>query len=141
MKLHHLGFAGKKLETMARRFALEGATPLTGAIDDPIQRVTVQFFAAPSGEIWEIIAPLGAIELSPLASRLARGGGLDHVCYELSPEDPGIEECVEIERARGAQIVCAPVMAAAFSRRIAFVFRRSGRLVELVEPRPSGAVL
>jgi hypothetical protein len=38
-------------------------------------------------------------------------------------------------------VVCEPVLAAAFGRRIAFVFRRSRRLIEYVEPRRPGQAL
>lgn len=149
MRLHHLGYVGKDLAAMARRFLAEGAEPVPcpggpggEPVEDPVQRVRVQFLRAPgTGEIWELVAPLGPPEDSPLAGRLGRGGGLDHVCYELEASDGGLEEALEGERARGGQIVCAPVLAAAFQRRIAFVFRRSGRLVELVEARPAGSAL
>jgi methylmalonyl-CoA/ethylmalonyl-CoA epimerase len=142
MRLHHLGFVGRDLEALARRFLAEGALQGTGPIEDPVQRVRVQFFRDPDGgALWELVAPLTTVEDSPLGSRLQRGGGLDHVCYELEAGDGSMEEVLLRERERGGQIVCEPVLAAAFGRRIAFVFRRSGRLVELVEPRPPGAEL
>lgn len=142
MRLHHLGHVGRDLQTLLRRFRAEGAEPIGEPVPDPVQRVVVQFLRQPaSGELWELVVPLSCVEDSPLQGRLARGGGLDHVCYELDPEDGSLEERLRQERAWGGQIVCEPVMAAAFGRRIAFVFRRSGRLVELVEPRPPGGLL
>ncbi len=159
MRLHHLGYVTRTLALTARRFQAEGAVaqggPIEGGpreggpsegglsegglseggpIEDPVQRVVVQFFREPkSGEVWELVAPLGDVEDSPLRARLSRGGGLDHVCYELEPGDGTLESVLDGERERGAQVVCQPVMAAAFGRRIAFVFRRSGRLVEFLE--------
>jgi methylmalonyl-CoA/ethylmalonyl-CoA epimerase len=142
VRLHHLGYVGRDLAVMARRFLAEGAEPLGEPVEDPVQRVRVQFLREPhSGELWELVAPLHAVEDSPLASRLARGGGLDHVCYELGPGDGSLEDVLGRERGRGGQVVCEPVPAAAFHRRIAFVFRRSGRLVEFVEERPPGAAI
>jgi methylmalonyl-CoA/ethylmalonyl-CoA epimerase len=142
MKLHHLGWVGSDLARMRTAFERDGAERVSAPIEDPIQRVTVQFLREPAtGELWELVVPLGDPAASPLASRLARGGGLDHVCYELEAGDGTLDERVAAEVARGARVVCEPVIAAAFERRIAFVFRRSRRLIELVEPRRPGQAL
>ena len=142
MRLHHLGWVGNDLVRMRAAFERDGAELVSPAIDDPIQRVTVQFLREPAtGELWELVVPLGDPAASPLASRLARGGGLDHVCYELEAGDGTLDDRVAAEVARGARVVCEPVIAAAFERRIAFVFRRSRRLIELVEPRRPGQAL
>jgi methylmalonyl-CoA/ethylmalonyl-CoA epimerase len=142
VKLHHFGWVGRDLARMRRSFEREGATVVSPPIDDPIQRVTVQFLREPAtGELWELVVPLGEAADSPLTSRLARGGGFDHVCYELDEGDGTLEERLAAEVERGGQVVCAPVMATAFGRRIAFVFRRSQRLIEYVEPRRPGQEL
>jgi len=141
MRLHHLGWVGQDLARMRAAFERDGAELASPPIDDPIQRVTVQFLREPTGELWELVAPLGGAEDSPLTSRLSRGGGLDHVCYELEDGDGTLDDRVTAEVSRGGHVVCAPVMAVAFGRRIAFVFRRSGRLVEFVEPRQPGQSL
>ena len=136
MKLHHLGWVGGDLARMRAAFERDGAEVISPPIDDAIQRVTVQFLRDPgTGELWELVAPLGDPAASPLGSRLGRGGGFDHVCYELDDGDGSLDDVVAREVARGARIVCEPVLAAAFDRRIAFVFRRSRRLIEYVEPR------
>lgn len=142
MKLHHLGWVGNDLARMRTAFERDGAEVVSPPIDDPIQRVTVQFLRQPAtGELWELVVPLGEVADSPLAGRLARGGGLDHVCYELDPADGTLDDVVAAEVARGARVVCEPVIAAAFARRIAFVFRRSRRLIEFVEARQPGQLL
>lgn len=142
MKLHHLGWVGTDLARMRAAFERDGAELVSPPIADPIQRVTVQFLREPAtGELWELVAPLGDPAASPLASRLGRGGGFDHVCYELDPADGTLDAAVAAEVGRGARVVCEPVLAAAFGRRIAFVFRRSRRLIELVEPRAPGQLL
>lgn len=141
MRLHHYGFVGRDLATLQRRFGKE-CEQITEAVADPVQRVVVQFYRdTATGDVWEIVAPLTTVEDSPLASRIARGGGLDHVCYELEGGDGSIEEAVASARAQGAQVTCPPVYAAAFERRVAFVLFRSGRLIEYVEPRPAGRVV
>jgi methylmalonyl-CoA/ethylmalonyl-CoA epimerase len=129
---------------MREAFEREGAVAVSPPIDDAIQRVTVQFLREPAAGdrfLWELVTPLGPAAESPLASRLARGGGLDHVCYELEQGDGTLEEWLTSEIERGGRVVCEPVRAAAFDRRIAFVFRRSERLVECVEPRRHGQAL
>jgi glyoxalase/bleomycin resistance protein/dioxygenase superfamily protein len=142
VKLHHLGWVGNDLARMRTAFERDGAEVVSAPIDDPIQRVIVQFLRQPAtGELWELVVPLGEVADSPLAGRLARGGGLDHVCYELDAGDGTLDDVVAAEVARGARIVCEPVVAAAFSRRIAFVFRRSRRLIEFVEARQPGQSL
>lgn len=142
MKLHHLGWVGNDLARMRTAFERDGAEVASPPIDDPIQRVTVQFLRQPAtGELWELVVPLGEVADSPLAGRLARGGGLDHVCYELDAADGTLDDVVAAEVARGARVVCEPVIAAAFARRIAFVFRRSRRLIEFVEARQPGQLL
>jgi methylmalonyl-CoA/ethylmalonyl-CoA epimerase len=142
VKFHHLGWVGNDLARMRAAFQRDGAHVVSPPVDDLIQRVTVQFLREPAaGELWELIAPLGDPAASPLASRLARGGGLDHVCYELDLADGPLEAIIAADVARGARIVCEPVLAAAFDRRIAFVFRRSQRLIEFVEPRRPGQPL
>jgi hypothetical protein len=142
MKLHHLGWVGNDIARMRVAFERDGARVISPPIDDPIQRVTVQFLREPAtGEVWELVAPAGDPAASPLASRLGRGGGFDHVCYELDPADGTLDDMVAAEVTRGARIICEPVVAAAFDRRIAFVFRRSRRLIELVEPRRPGQLL
>jgi methylmalonyl-CoA/ethylmalonyl-CoA epimerase len=142
MKLHHLGWVGRDLARMRTAFERDGAQLVSPPIDDPIQRVTVQFLREPAtGELWELVVPLDNAADSPLAGRLGRGGGFDHVCYELDDGDGSLEDRVAAELARGARIVCEPVHAVAFDRRIAFVFRRSQRLIELVEPRRAGQAL
>lgn len=142
MRLHHLGWVGNDLARMRAAFERDGAELVSPPIDDPIQRVTVQFFRDPAAtEIWELVAPLTDTADSPLASRLARGGGFDHVCYELDSTDGSLEDRLAAELERGGRVVCEPVMAVAFGRRIAFVFRRSQRLIELVEPRRPGQLL
>lgn len=137
MRLHHLGYVGRDLATLQRRFTNESSEVMTPATADPVQCVVVQFFRdAVTGDVLEIIAPLESVEASPLAGRIARGGGLDHACYELEAGDGTLEDVLDAERARGARVTCPPVPATAFGRRIAFVLRRSGRLIEYVEARP-----
>jgi methylmalonyl-CoA/ethylmalonyl-CoA epimerase len=139
VRLHHLGWVVKDIGRGLRQFERDGAHAVTAAIADPIQRVTVQFLFDPhSPVLWELIAPLGSLQDSPLASRLSRGGGLDHACFELDESDGSIDVVVQQEVARGSVVLCQPTFAAAFNRKVAFVYRPSGRVVEFVEARAEG---
>jgi hypothetical protein len=107
VRLHHFGWVGRDLARMRRAFERDGAVLASPPIDDPVQRVTVQFLREPAtGELWELVVPLGDPADSPLTSRLARGGGFDHVCYELDDDDGTLEDRLAAEVARGAQVVC-----------------------------------
>lgn len=142
MKLHHIGWVGRDVERMCRAFVKEGAAIVTEPIPDPLQRVVVQFLREPAtGELWELLTQLEGVADSPLVARITRGGGLDHVCLELEAADGTLDHVLAGEVARGGRTLCPPVMAAAFCRRIAFVYRRSGRVIEFVEARPPGAKL
>jgi methylmalonyl-CoA/ethylmalonyl-CoA epimerase len=133
--LHHIAIVGLDPEQLARRMARSGAREVTQVIEDRNQRVRVQFFRDAAGVLIETVCPLTTVEESPLASRISRGGGIDHLCYELTAEDESLERVVSAELAGGAKLMCAPVHSTAFNRRIAFVFRPYGLLVELVEQR------
>jgi hypothetical protein len=144
MRLHHFAWVGRDLARMREAFEREGAVVVSPPIEDAIQRVTVQFLREPASAdrcLWELVTPLGPVDKSPLTSRLSRGGGFDHVCYELEQRDGTLEDWLTSEVKRGGRVVCEPVRAAAFDRRIAFVFRRSQRLIECVEPRRHGQTL
>jgi methylmalonyl-CoA/ethylmalonyl-CoA epimerase len=136
---HHLGWVVKDLERAQKQFARDGHVVITEPIGDPIQRVVVQFFRDVTGVfLWEIVAPLDTVDNSPLASRLRRGGGFDHVCYELEAADGALADVLAAESSRGGHIIVPPTDATAFGRQIAFVSRRSGQVVEFVETRRPG---
>lgn len=135
--LAHLGYVVRRLEPAIRRFQEEGGELLLGPIEDPMQGVEVAVLAIDGGARVELVAPLDA-EDNPVKGRLSRGGGLDHVCYEV----PDLEAALAREQEAGALLVREPRWAVAFQRRVAFVQRRSGLVVELMhateEPPPPG---
>ena len=127
-KEHHIGFVVTDVEAATRKFVKEGCEVVKEAADEPSQGVKVAFVRPPGASIpLELVAPLGPD--SPVRSRLAHGGGLDHIGYETEDLEGDVEEEVK----RGAKVLCQPVLAVNLQRRIAFVYRRSGLVVELVE--------
>jgi catechol 2,3-dioxygenase-like lactoylglutathione lyase family enzyme len=134
MRLHHIGVVVSSIETHARQYAEQlRFTRATDIIEDPIQRVRVQFWAAPDGALIELIEPTGPD--SPANRSLAKGGGLNHLAFEVSDVAASVREAV----AAGAACTCEPVPAAAYGGRpIGFVFYRHIGLVEFVERRVHG---
>lgn len=88
-RLHHVGVAVAKLDDAAQLLdSLFGYKVISGDIDDPIHKVTVNFLrqnAHDAAEI-ELIAPL--TDDSPIRSILAKGSGAaSHLCFETTDLD------------------------------------------------------
>lgn len=130
VRLHHVGIAVQAIDGIGRA-AMEQLRlrPLTPVYADPLQRVKVQFWGDESGSTCiELVEPDGAD--SPVTRAVEKGGGLNHLCYEV--------ENIETVRAealrQGAVCVVAPVPAVAFEGRlITFVFFRGIGLVEYLQ--------
>lgn len=127
-ELAHLGYVVPDMETALKRFVREGATILIPPTADPIQGVDICLLELDKCTHIELVCPSAGTQASPVRSRLARGGGLDHVCYWVA--DLEAELAQEMEN--GAIVVCPPCHAVAFATDIAFVLRRSGLVVELM---------
>jgi len=125
--LHHVGFVVPRMGPALDRWRGEGAEVIVEPIDDPIQRVTVALLNVDGTVPVELVAPIDPND-SPVSGRLRRGGGLDHFCYSV----PDVASELDAEVAGGAMLVCPPVFAVAFKRRIGFVQRRSGLVVEFI---------
>ena len=102
MALHHIGFVTADINRAFRQFADEGARKVTEPVHDPIQDVHVQFLALAAGCLIELVAP--ASDSSPVRVRLARGGGLDHLCFTVTD----LKQAVQEARAAGAMVPYGP---------------------------------
>jgi methylmalonyl-CoA/ethylmalonyl-CoA epimerase len=129
MTLHHVGIVVKDIDSMIPAYRdLLGMKVILTDVHDPIQKVHLCFLQAEDGHMVELIAP--ASEDSPVVEALAKGGGLNHLCYVV--ED--IEEKVKELRSKRFLVVCKPVAAVAFEgRRVAFLFHPKVGVLELVE--------
>jgi methylmalonyl-CoA/ethylmalonyl-CoA epimerase len=125
--LHHIGYVVPRMGAAISRFRDEGATVVVEPVDDPVQRVTVALLTADGGVPIELVAPTPDLD-SPIAARLRRGGGFDHLCFSVDDVAASLAE----ETERGGLVVCEPVFAVAFTRTVAFVQRRSGMVVEYI---------
>jgi|HubBroStandDraft_4_1064222.scaffolds.fasta_scaffold65771_1 methylmalonyl-CoA/ethylmalonyl-CoA epimerase len=128
-KLHHVGILVPNLESWGEAYATSlELKPESEIVHDPIQKVRVQFWRDDAAKLVELIEP--AAPDSPAWGELKKGGGLNHLCYEVDD----IEKHVEHAVTGGAILAVSPVPAAAFSgRRIAFLYFRKLGLIEFVE--------
>jgi methylmalonyl-CoA/ethylmalonyl-CoA epimerase len=112
-----------------RYIATLGYEAKSDIFHDPVQTAFVRFLGLPGDSAYlELIEPDSPD--SRLAIALKKGGGINHICYEVQ----AIEEAVLVLRDRKYVTIQAPVPAVAFNgRRIAWLMNRDYLLVELVE--------
>jgi methylmalonyl-CoA/ethylmalonyl-CoA epimerase len=129
--LHHLGFVVSDIAKGMDGFVRSLTAAWSGRVyEDPLQRVRVAFLAIKPGDpLIELVEPTA--EDSPVRRFLAeRGGGLHHICYEVSDLEKQMAEM----QTHGSIIVRRPKPAVAFDgRRIAWMLTRERLLVELLE--------
>ena len=131
LRLHHTGFIVASIDQALPGFLSSlDAVATTGKIHDPLQKVNVLFLRPVAGEYSqiELVEPAG--EDSPVVRFLARGGGMNHLCYEVNDIDASLQAMKE----RKCVIVSKPKPAVAFDgRRVAWAMTRDRLLVELLE--------
>jgi methylmalonyl-CoA/ethylmalonyl-CoA epimerase len=129
--LHHVGYVVKSIEEQAAGFVKSlGATWDQQIIHDPLQGAKVTFLRTPgTGDAQiELVEPAG--DNSPVSRFLEKGGGLHHLCYEVTD----LGEHLKLIRAAGCVVVRAPMPAAAFQQRlIAWAWTREKLLLEFLE--------
>lgn len=134
--LHHVAVlvAADVERASASYVATYGYEIRSAIIDDPVHTAAVRFLALPScGVYLELVAPYGPT--SVLQTGLAKGGGLNHVCFATDSIDTAISHL----RGQGAVLIRPPAPAAAFRNQpIAWLFDRTNTLVELVEQGGDG---
>ena len=132
--MHHVGYVVRAMAGAVRRFEEAGGELVVGPTDDPVLGVTCALVRLPEGVDVELVAPLAGAE-SPITARLARGGGLDHLCFWVEDLDASLARELE----NGAVLLVPPTYAITFDSTVAFVHRRGGLVVELMgEKRPTG---
>ena len=132
-RLHHVGYVVRAMAGAVRRFEDAGGELVVGPTDDPVLGVTCALVRLPEGVDVELVAPLEGAE-SPITARLARGGGLDHLCFWVEDLDASLARELE----NGAVLLVPPTYAVTFDSTVAFVHRRAGLVVELMgEKRPT----
>ena len=129
-RLHHLAVVVADIDRSAKVYCqLLGVRPTTQVVHDQKQKVYVQFLSGPAlGDMQlELLSPDG--DDSPVVSALKKGGGPNHLCFEVQDIDQALRKA----RKQGCRVICEPVEAAAMkNRQIAFVFTPDEQIVEFV---------
>jgi methylmalonyl-CoA/ethylmalonyl-CoA epimerase len=130
-RLHHVGFVVAAIQESIQGFVRSLAAQWDEKIfHDPLQKVRVTFLQTqnPGDAQVELVEP--AAEDSPILSFLQKGGGLHHLCYEVTNLDSELDEM----RSRGLVVVRKPLPAIAFeNRRIAWLSTKQKLLLEFLE--------
>jgi methylmalonyl-CoA/ethylmalonyl-CoA epimerase len=136
LRLHHVGIVVKDIPASAGKYLKFGYEVRTPVIHDPVQTAYVQFLSLGQQSVFiELVTPDGPS--SKLANALAKGGGLNHLCYRACD----IEAACTALRAGGMMLLLRPVAAAAFpGRRVAWLMGDDRTPVEIVEGGTDGDV-
>ncbi|MCX5695204.1 MAG: VOC family protein [Candidatus Omnitrophica bacterium] len=120
-RFHHVGIVVKSIKEVC---------PSSRITIDPIQGVSVAFVSL-NGVKLELIEPYS--DNSPVTGSLKKGIKLLHICYAVSNIENIIKEC----RKFGFHCIAQPVPAAAFNKKIAWVYSNEYGLFELLEKKDS----
>jgi methylmalonyl-CoA/ethylmalonyl-CoA epimerase len=129
-RMHHVGFVVANIEACAPGMSRALLTNWNNEIfTDPLQLVRATFLkAGHQSPLFELVEPLG--QNSPVFRFLGEGGGLHHLCYEVS----SIPEHLDRIRAAGGVIVSRAKPAVAFGGRpIAWALTREKLLLEFLQ--------
>ena len=124
---HHIGLACRNIGGEMPGLRLLGYTAEGDAVEDPLQKVRVQFFTGGGPRI-ELVEPTSSD--SPVSGLIKSGARLYHLAYQVPDFDAAM---ADLERQR-FRCVSSPAPAAAFGmRRIVFLLADTGMLIELIE--------
>jgi len=128
VKISHLGFVVRDIDFAKRLWLSKGYKENIPVVFDPNQNVYCCLLQLDEEIPIELISP-GPGSQSPVDSRLSRGGGIDHICYEVSD----LEDQIAHLTSRGYRIIVPPIHAVMFRQRISFLMSPGGLLVEYLE--------
>ena len=130
MKVNHIGIVVKNLEKSIKYYEEYFSLRLINPISvDPIQKVRVAFLRQPDQKFsFELLEPTG--DDSPVMNALKKGGGLNHICYEVE----NISKAIYDLQKKGSKLISGPDPAVAFEGNyVAFLFTKGNEVIELVE--------
>jgi methylmalonyl-CoA/ethylmalonyl-CoA epimerase len=136
LRLNHIGLVVEDIEAAAQALSLLGLKKRTLPEEDHAQKVNATFIeVVPDQDVHiELLEPTA--EDSPISGYLKKGGGLHHLCFEVSDMDAA---CTGLER-DGFRCITEPTYCRGFDRsfglegtRIAFFMTPIRLLVELVD--------
>ena len=115
------------MQKSLQRWKQDGAKILIKPAIDPKQNVNCALIQLEGNLLIELISPANDLP-SPLASRLAKGGGLDHICTFVDD----VEKSVAQYRKQGAIVLVHPTFGCVWNRTISFILLRDGMVLELM---------
>jgi methylmalonyl-CoA/ethylmalonyl-CoA epimerase len=128
MKISHVGVVVPSIRKALPYWLACGYEIEIAETFDPLQNIFCCLLVKDETLPIELVAP-SLSGPNPLISRLAKGGGIDHICYEVER----LEESLLRESQLGSRIVCQPIFAETFNRRVGFIVNSGGLLVEYME--------
>lgn len=129
----HWGFSVPDMATSLEAWKAQGADIIVPPGEAEGLDVICCFIVYRGAPI-ELVAPANESGRQKLAPILARGGGLDHVCYFTTDMASDLEAL----EATGNKLAIPPIYNSHFDRRLAFLVAPTGLVIELMERRPSG---
>lgn len=130
MKVNHIGIVVKNIEKSIEYYKTYfGFKPVDTIYVDPIQKVRIAFVRPSNQNLkFELLEPL--TEDSPIMNALKKGGGLNHICFEVQD----IKHTIQLLRDKGSKLISGPTPAVAFgNKNIAFLYTKQREIIELVE--------
>lgn len=133
--LAHIGFVAPDMDKAIQQWEAQGIELIVPPSTDMIQNVICCLLMMSGNIPIELISPVTLDDSRhPLMARLARGGGLDHLCVycdELSSKIAQLE-------ATGGRLISGPVYGSVFDRNIAFMYMPTGLIIELMQSEACG---
>lgn len=130
MKINHIGFVCKNIKRKLKAYVEDyGYTQVTSIMKIENQGVNVVMVKRPEDDLcFELIEPLH--EDSPIMTALKRGGGINHVCYEVD----NIEEVYEKYKRKVVRELKPAPLEYFNGGRTFFIFNK-GDLIEFLEKK------
>ena len=128
MIFSHIGYVVLDIPSELEKWLKSGYKIEKPIIYDKFQNVNFCLLTHENELTIELISP-GSAGPHPLTSRIRRGGGLDHVCYQVKDFDSIISK----ERLNGSLFILKRTFSPLFGCDVIFFLRKSGLLVEYLE--------
>jgi len=130
LKVDHIAIVVKDIEESIEYYRTYfGFEPVGLIYDDPIQKTRIAFVEPPNQSLkFELLEPL--TEDSPVMNALRKGGGLNHICYEVQD----IKHTLQTLLDKGSRLISGPTPAIVFgNKNVAFLYTKQREIIELLE--------
>lgn len=132
-KVFHWGYVVPNMDRALKAWTAMGALVVVPPAQDHRQKVFCSLLIFKGAVPIELVAPVSMTD-SPIKNRLAKGGGLDHLCLFTDDMEADLRSFV----GDGASVVVPPTYGEVFDRELAFLVTRVGLVVELMGRRALG---